>query len=249
MLLPSREEVAVIQGPAAVPATSSPVEVPRLLVSSATSPYILPHLLPSRGLGVLHGTASKLPSAKRSRLPLLPRPDPCDYYIGIFPCAQPVQLTSLHQHQTHPTAHCNLRPRLTEQLQNTTNSMAAFEELSGRIQSPLLLLFAALIMYQAALSYRSWNRLRHIPGPLGAAFTKWWMLRNTLGGQMHLALKRACDDYGEAALEPPPPRFAPRPLSSNRSLPGSRRWGRSQTHMRNHPRRHQGDPYSVSTGC
>ncbi|KAK2776898.1 benzoate 4-monooxygenase cytochrome p450 [Colletotrichum kahawae] len=87
--------------------------------------------------------------------------------------------------------------------------MAALIELSDRFQIPLLFLLAALLIYLTAMNYRSWNRLRHIPGPPGAAFSKWWMLRNTLGGQMHLALKRACDDYG------PVVRIGPNDLVTN----------------------------------
>lgn len=95
--------------------------------------------------------------------------------------------------------------------------MAALIELSGRFQSPFIPLLAALLILLTVMNYRSWNRLRHIPGPPGAAFSKWWMLRNTLGGQMHLALKRACDDYGESALESSyarsPAHFQPSPLN------------------------------------
>ncbi|OAA68396.1 benzoate 4-monooxygenase cytochrome p450 [Niveomyces insectorum RCEF 264] len=53
-----------------------------------------------------------------------------------------------------------------------------------------------LLAYTAASSLASWNRLRHIPGPPGAGFSKWWMLRNTLGGHLHLATKAACKQYG-----------------------------------------------------
>ncbi|KAF5520379.1 Cytochrome P450 monooxygenase lolP1 [Colletotrichum aenigma] len=87
--------------------------------------------------------------------------------------------------------------------------MAALIELSGRFQSPFIPLLAALLILLTVMNYRSWNRLRHIPGPPGAAFSKWWMLRNTLGGQMHLALKRACDDYG------PVVRIGPNDLVTN----------------------------------
>lgn len=74
--------------------------------------------------------------------------------------------------------------------------MTALAEPSG-IRTLLLLLFTVLLIYLGLLNYRSWARLRHIPGPPGAAFSKWWMLRSTLDGQMHLALERACTDYGE----------------------------------------------------
>lgn len=54
-----------------------------------------------------------------------------------------------------------------------------------------------LLAYIAASTIKSWHRLRHIPGPPGAGFSKWWMLRNTLGGNMHLATKAACREYGK----------------------------------------------------
>ncbi|OLN97575.1 Pisatin demethylase 4 [Colletotrichum chlorophyti] len=92
------------------------------------------------------------------------------------------------------------------------------KNLSSHVWSPLLMLFAALFIYLAAVRYRSWNRLRHIPGPPSAAFSKWWMLRNTLGGQMHLALKQACDDYG------PVVRIGPNDLVTNDSELLRRMW-------------------------
>ncbi|CAI0642619.1 unnamed protein product [Colletotrichum noveboracense] len=96
--------------------------------------------------------------------------------------------------------------------------MAALIELSGRFQSPFIPLLAALLILLTVMNYRSWNRLRHIPGPPGAAFSKWWMLRNTLGGQMHLALKRACDDYG------PVVRIGPNDLVTNDAEMLRRMW-------------------------
>ncbi|KAK6224732.1 cytochrome P450 [Colletotrichum tabaci] len=96
--------------------------------------------------------------------------------------------------------------------------MAALSEVSGHIWRSVLLLVTALFIYLGTLSYRSWNRLRHVPGPPGAAFSKWWMLRNTLGGQMHLALKRACDEYG------PVVRVGPNDLVTNDSDLLRRMW-------------------------
>ena len=60
-----------------------------------------------------------------------------------------------------------------------------------------LLLLAVFLAYLSVSTYLSWQRLRHVPGPPAAAFSKWWMLRNTLRGNMHLALKQACEDYGK----------------------------------------------------
>lgn len=54
---------------------------------------------------------------------------------------------------------------------------------------------AALLLAHSI--YKSWSRLRHIPGPPGTGLSKWWMFRNAMGGSMHLALKEAVDKYGE----------------------------------------------------
>ncbi len=66
----------------------------------------------------------------------------------------------------------------------------------------LLVILAALflVVYSTVSTVRSWRRLRHIPGPQGAAFSKWWMLRNTMGGSMHLATKAMCKQYGKPRL-------------------------------------------------
>ncbi|KAI6382458.1 hypothetical protein MCOR25_000750 [Pyricularia grisea] len=57
--------------------------------------------------------------------------------------------------------------------------------------------------------YKSWSRLRHIPGPPGTGLSKWWMFRNAMGGSMHLALKEAVDKYGSLA------RIGPNTLVTN----------------------------------
>lgn len=60
----------------------------------------------------------------------------------------------------------------------------------------LFLLVLGLLGYYSVSTYTTYRRLRQIPGPRSAGFSKWWMLRNTLGGNMHLALKEACTTYG-----------------------------------------------------
>lgn len=72
----------------------------------------------------------------------------------------------------------------------TTFSCLSFANLVG-------LFILGLIGYVSVYLYTTWRRLRHIPGPRSAGFSKWWMLRNTLGGSMHLALKAACETYGK----------------------------------------------------
>lgn len=58
-------------------------------------------------------------------------------------------------------------------------------------------LILGLLGYYSVSLYTTWRRLRHIPGPRSAGLSKWWMLRNTLGGNMHLALKAACEAHGK----------------------------------------------------
>jgi hypothetical protein len=52
------------------------------------------------------------------------------------------------------------------------------------------------ILYLVISRIWVWYRLRHIKGPLWASFSKWWMMRKTMGGQMHLELAHVCDQYG-----------------------------------------------------
>lgn len=73
----------------------------------------------------------------------------------------------------------------------TTSSCLSFANLAG-------LLLLVLLGYVSVYTYTTWRRLRHVPGPRSAGLTKWWMLRNTLGGSMHLALKAACETHGKA---------------------------------------------------
>ena len=62
----------------------------------------------------------------------------------------------------------------------------------------LVSVLAAVVLHWCSSLYSSWKRLRHVPGPTGAAWTKWWLLRNTLSGNMHLELKKATEEYGES---------------------------------------------------
>lgn len=65
--------------------------------------------------------------------------------------------------------------------------------LANLVGLSILILLGYIFVY----TYTTWRRLRHVPGPYSAGFSKWWMLRNTLGGSMHLALKATCETYGK----------------------------------------------------
>ncbi|KAG6037551.1 hypothetical protein E4U41_004922 [Claviceps citrina] len=47
--------------------------------------------------------------------------------------------------------------------------------------------------------YLQYRRLRHIPGPRSAGFSKWWFVRATLSGRTHLDLYHVCEKYGPIA--------------------------------------------------
>ena len=48
--------------------------------------------------------------------------------------------------------------------------------------------------------FRQWYRLRHIKGPLSAAFSDIWMLRSAFGGNMWRDFGEICDEYGTPLL-------------------------------------------------
>jgi hypothetical protein len=80
------------------------------------------------------------------------------------------------------------------------------------------LLILGILGFFSVSTYTTWRRLKYIPGPPSAGLSKWWMLRNTLGGSMHLALKAACDTYGKRLLDPiqAPPKFSGTFLVNNK---------------------------------
>jgi hypothetical protein len=54
----------------------------------------------------------------------------------------------------------------------------------------------AVVSWIAARLFYKWYRLSHIPGPFWASFSKYWMVSQSLKGQMHSALKEVTDKYG-----------------------------------------------------
>ena len=56
------------------------------------------------------------------------------------------------------------------------------------------------LVFLAARQFRQWYRLRHIPGPTSAGWSKWWQLRSAMGGAYHERLKDAAEKYGTLHL-------------------------------------------------
>jgi hypothetical protein len=75
--------------------------------------------------------------------------------------------------------------------------MAADFGLGGSKQSVFGTIVVLGIVYTAVQRIRGWYRLRHIKGPVWAAFTDFWLIKSTWSGRMYLELARVCDKYGK----------------------------------------------------
>lgn len=53
-----------------------------------------------------------------------------------------------------------------------------------------------VVLYLANTLY-AWHRLSHVPGPFWAAFSKYWMVRESLKGQQPYAVQEVNEKYGE----------------------------------------------------
>ncbi|KAH8902664.1 pisatin demethylase [Coniochaeta sp. PMI_546] len=58
---------------------------------------------------------------------------------------------------------------------------------------------AALFAYLLLSSITQYFRLRHIPGPPGAGFSKWWLIGRITSGRTHLDYYEVCEKYGPIA--------------------------------------------------
>jgi hypothetical protein len=67
---------------------------------------------------------------------------------------------------------------------------------TASMASLILGLLALLLFWTAIQSFMAWYRLRHFPGPLQAKFSKWWLIKHTNGGRMHLDFAEVNWKYG-----------------------------------------------------
>ncbi|KUJ15933.1 cytochrome P450 [Mollisia scopiformis] len=65
----------------------------------------------------------------------------------------------------------------------------------GAIASLSGILAAGILTYL----FYNWYRLSHIPGPFWPSLSKYWLVQQSLKGQMHSALKEVTDEYGSLA--------------------------------------------------
>ncbi|KDN62705.1 putative cytochrome P450 [Colletotrichum sublineola] len=59
---------------------------------------------------------------------------------------------------------------------------------------------SVVVIYSVVSVIRQYAQLRHIKGPPGSGFTKWWLVRAVYGGRMHLDFYDAYKKYGMLEL-------------------------------------------------
>ena len=69
-------------------------------------------------------------------------------------------------------------------------------EPSRRVQDMFFELTLCLPLVLLAYLFYSYWRLRHIPGPFLASFSKLWLLKWVIRGELHIGLLKACEQYG-----------------------------------------------------
>ena len=77
--------------------------------------------------------------------------------------------------------------------------MAVSQFLGGFVTPVVSLAVAAIFLYVVADTWTSYGRLRQFKGPWLAAFSQYWLLRETFNGRLYLSLAAAFDKYGEHA--------------------------------------------------
>jgi len=81
------------------------------------------------------------------------------------------------------------------------DALAALQQLHKSMAS-VAILSASLATAYLAHGFYSWYRLSHVPGPFWAAFSKYWMVRESLKGRQPIAIKEVTDKYGTADFLP-----------------------------------------------
>ena len=61
----------------------------------------------------------------------------------------------------------------------------------------ILAVVVSLIAYSIVLRFIKWRKLRHIPGPWLAAWSRLWLLRHVMSGKLCKSVEEVCGRYGE----------------------------------------------------
>jgi len=90
-------------------------------------------------------------------------------------------------------------------LSSSGQNMVHINDLAGsvsrfQVPSAIVAVPSIVALYWAITTFFQWRRLKHVPGPTWAPFSKWWMFSHTMKGDLHLATKEACEKYGKLRL-------------------------------------------------
>ncbi|KAL1845060.1 hypothetical protein VTK73DRAFT_1208 [Phialemonium thermophilum] len=78
--------------------------------------------------------------------------------------------------------------------------MDALAPLHQALRDPLVVgVLGSVVVIFVVRTFYQWYRLSHIPGPFWAAFSKYWMVRESLKGRQPFAIKEVTDKYGSLA--------------------------------------------------
>lgn len=64
----------------------------------------------------------------------------------------------------------------------------------------LAIFFCVVTLGITSYVFFTWRRLSHIPGPFWPSLSKYWMVKQSLKGQMHSACKELTEKYGKRFL-------------------------------------------------
>lgn len=61
----------------------------------------------------------------------------------------------------------------------------------------VLIGLVSFLAYSVALRFIEWHKLRHIPGPPLAAWSRLWLLRHVMSGKLCKRVEEVCGEYGK----------------------------------------------------
>jgi len=71
------------------------------------------------------------------------------------------------------------------------------------LQTPALATaFVVFAIYVLISRIQTWNRLRHIPGPIAASWSRTWLVKSQLGGKLPRDVSDVCEKYGTSSSLP-----------------------------------------------
>jgi len=74
-------------------------------------------------------------------------------------------------------------------------------QLARNWSSVVIIVLGLLVLTSVGQRIRGWYRLRHFKGPFPAAFSRFWLLRHSLGGRLQWDFADVTDKYGMSDVD------------------------------------------------